>query len=138
MENIQTSKHASVFIVEDSASIRERLHGLLDEIEGVSVVGEAETPAKAVEGILRTRPDGVVLDVQLIGGTGVEVLRQVHPKAPGVVFIVLTNHPNPQYRKACLDAGASYFLDKNTDMARVTELVGNLRHIEANLNVTLQ
>jgi hypothetical protein len=46
----------NVFIVEDSAPIRERLNGLLGDIEGVHVVGEADTPQSAVEGIMRTRP----------------------------------------------------------------------------------
>ena len=128
MENEHTIEQTKAFIVEDSASIRERLTGLLREIEGVCVVGEADSPGTAVEGILRTRPDVVVLDIQLIGGTGVDVLRAVHPKAPEVMFIVLTNYPNPQYRAACVNAGASFFLDKNTEIGRVTELIGNLRH----------
>lgn len=118
--------HTNAFIVEDSPSIRERLAGLLDGIEGVSVVGAADTPATAVAGILRTRPDLVVLDIHLIGGSGIEVLREVHPQVPGVVFVVLTNHPNPQYRRICMEAGASYFLDKNTEFTRIGEIVAGL------------
>ena len=120
-----------VFIVEDSAPIRERLSSLLCEIDGVSVVGEADTPAAAIEGILRTRPDSVVLDIQLTGGSGIDVLRQVLPRAPGIVFIVLTNNPNPQYRRACMDAGARYFFDKTTEFAKVVEVIaglGTMRH----------
>jgi len=75
MENAPSETRTNVFIVEDSAPIRERLTGLLNGIGGVSVVGEAATPQSAVEGILRTRPDSVVLDIQLMGGTGIEVLR---------------------------------------------------------------
>lgn len=125
MEN-PSSPNTKVFIADDSASMRERLGDMLGDIEGVVVVGEADTPAAAVEGIFSTRPDSVVLDIHLLGGTGLEVLRQVHPLAPKIVFVVLTNYPNPQYQKAYLDAGASHFLDKSTGIETVAKIIAEL------------
>jgi DNA-binding NarL/FixJ family response regulator len=116
----------NVFLVEDSAAIRMRLAEMLGNMRGVSIVGEAETPASAIEGILRTHPDSVVLDIQLTGGSGIEVLRKVRSVAPGIVFIMLTNHPNPQYRKICLEAGASYFLDKSSEFENVKAIIAEL------------
>jgi len=123
MENVTPQVRNRVFIVEDSASIRERLAALLREIEGVSIVGEADSVCAAVEGILRTRPESVVLDIQLLDGSGIEVLRRVCPQAPEVVFVVLTNHANPQYRRICLEAGASHFLDKSTEIGKIREVI---------------
>lgn len=116
----------NVFIVEDSASIRQRLAAMLADIEGVTVVGQAESPAEALEGILRTRPDSVVLDIQLIGGSGLDVLRKAHPQVPATVFIVLTNHADPQYRRICMQAGAAYFFDKTNEIAKVREVISGL------------
>jgi CRP/FNR family transcriptional regulator len=126
MENLSHETRTKAFIVEDSAFIRERLSVLLGAVKGVSIVGEAATPLAAVEGILRTRPDVVVLDIHLTGGSGIEVLRQVRSEAPGVVFIVLTNHPNPQYRHACMEAGASHFLDKTIEFGKLREVIAEL------------
>ncbi len=126
MEHAPSEPPTNVFIVEDSAPIRERLIGLLRDIEGVTVVGEADTAKAAVEGILRTKPDSVVLDIQLSGGSGIEVLRRIRPLAPEVVFIVLTNHSNPQYRRLCMKAGASHFLDKTSEFAKVMEVIAGL------------
>jgi len=123
MENVTPQVRNRVFIVEDSASIRERLAALLREIEGVSIVGEADSVCAAVEGILRTRPESVVLDIQLLDGSGIEVLRRVCPQAPEVVFVVLTNHANPQYRRICLEAGASHLLDKSTEIGKIREVI---------------
>ena len=134
---MQSTPHASheaharrgrthVFVVEDSASIRTRLIDMLNAIEGVSVVGEAESAANAVSGIMQTLPDSVVLDIHLPGGSGIDVLRAVHPRAPGIVFIILTNYPNPQYRRICMQAGASHFLDKTAEFNRVGELIAKL------------
>jgi DNA-binding NarL/FixJ family response regulator len=107
-----TDNRTHVFIVEDSPIVRKRLVAMMDETEGVSVVGEADTEKDAVEGILRTRPDWVLLDVQLIGGSGIEVLRQVRRQVPDTGFIVLTNFNTPQYRRVCIQEGASHFVDK--------------------------
>ena len=56
-----------------------RLRELVGEIDGVDIVGDAGTPADAIDAILRTHPQCVLLDYQLEGGTGVDVLRAVHP-----------------------------------------------------------
>ena len=118
-----TSAHHKVFVVEDAPSIRARLVELLDEIEDVRVVGEAESPADAVAGIFRTQPHCVVLDFRLTGGTGVDVLRAVHPASPEIGFIVLTNHPTAQYRRACMEAGAFAFLDKSTELEKLKDVI---------------
>jgi len=106
--------------------MRERLHEYLDEIDGVEVVGDAATPRDAIAGILATTPDLVLLDYHLDGGTGVDVLRGVHPVAPEVVFVVLTQHDGPQLRRACLAAGANHVLDKATEFQRIRQLVAEI------------
>jgi DNA-binding NarL/FixJ family response regulator len=87
------------------------------------VVGAVETPGDAIAGILQMNPDYVVLDYQLKGGTVVDVLRAVHPEASATAFLVLTNHANPQYRRICLEAGASFFFDKSLEFDKVRDVV---------------
>jgi len=120
---MNTSSHTAVFIVDDLPTMRERLRELVDDIEGVEVVGEAGTPDEAIAGIRRTHPDYVLLDYQLAGGTGIDVLRAVHPDAPEIAFIVVTNHATSQHRRACLDAGARYFFDKSTEFGGVRSTI---------------
>ena len=116
----------TIYIVDDVPSMRERLAELVTDIEGVEVVGDAGTPADAIDGILRTRPDCVLLDYQLLDGTGVDVLRAVHPKSPQIAFIVLTNHATAQHRRACLDAGARFFFDKSTEFSCIRGAIAEL------------
>ena len=123
---MQTNHTNKVFIVDDSASIRARLTELLSRLDNVRVVGEAATAREAVDGILRTQPHSVLLDLNLLGRTGLEVLRTVRPKAPGIVFVVLTNHAEPQYRRACTDAGAAYFLDKSCDFDEIPRVISEI------------
>jgi len=120
---MQTLERTKVFVVEDSVPIRQRLIELLDDIDGAEFVGEAESQDAAIAGILGARPDCVVLDYRLLNGTGVDVLRAVHPVLPETLFIVLTNHPSSQYRRLCMQAGASWFFDKSTEFTRVKEVI---------------
>jgi DNA-binding NarL/FixJ family response regulator len=123
---MQTQRPNHVFIVDDSAPIRARLAEMLAGMAEVRLVGEAGSARDAVAGILRTRPDAVLLDLSLIGQTGLAVLRAVRPQSPATVFVVLTNHSETQYRQACAKAGAAYFLDKSTDLDRVRGVLAEI------------
>jgi DNA-binding NarL/FixJ family response regulator len=124
MENAFTSNPSApirVFVAEDSPEIRERLIQLICENGNVSVVGEAATTNAAIEGILALLPDVVTLDIQLLDGSGLHVIREVHKQSPDMPFVVLTNSPDPFYRRAFAKEGAHRFLDKNKDFNRVEE-----------------
>ena len=123
---MQTHRPTQVFIVDDSAPIRARLAQLVTSGGGVAVVGEAASANEAVTAILRVRPDSVLLDLNLMGSTGLDVMRRVRPKAPEIVFIILTNHFEPQYRDACMEAGARYFLDKSCDLDKVPHVIAEI------------
>ena len=87
---MNSAQSIAVFVVDDTPSMRDRLRELLDDIEDVEVVGDAGSVDDATAGILRTHPDCVLLDYQIQGGTGVDVLRAVRPQLPQIEFIVLT------------------------------------------------
>lgn len=112
-----------VFLVEDSLAIRARLAATIRGIEGAELVGEAGTVGAAIDGIRATHPRAVILDLQLEDGSGLEVLRAVHPSSPELHVAVLTNYATDQHRRACMDAGAEYFLDKSSDFPRIREIV---------------
>jgi len=115
-----------VFIAEDAALLRARLVTLIEAVGETRVVGEAATPAEAVEGILRTRPDCVILDLHLRGGSGLDVLRELRAHKAECVVIVLTNHPERAYRDACLAAGAKWFFDKSREFDRVPAVIAGI------------
>jgi len=123
---MQTNRPTNVYIVDDSPSIRLRLAEMLAAMPGVRLAGEAASAGAAVKGILLTQPDSVLLDLHLSGRSGIEVLREVHKQEPGIVFVVLTNHAEPQYRRACSIAGAAYFLDKSTEFERVRNVIAEI------------
>lgn len=125
MGPMKTHRPTQIYIVDDSAAIRARLTEMLGRL-GVTVVGSAAAATQAVTDILSLRPDSVLLDLNLNGTSGMQVLRTIHPQAPDIVFVVLTNHAEPQYRRACERAGAAYFLDKSTEFDRVPGVIAEI------------
>src|SRR4051794_38726294 len=112
-----------VYLVEDSAALRDRLILTLADLGRVEVVGWAGGAAEAIEGCRKLRPHVVILDVQLSQGSGLDVLKAVVPEQLAALVMVLTNHPYPQYRTKCLRAGADFFFDKATEFDRVGEVL---------------
>lgn len=112
-----------VFIVEDSPIIRERLLALLGSIEGAAAIGQASRAAEAIDGILATQPDAVVLDLKLADGSGFDVLRAVHERAPGIELYMLSNFAAEPYRRMAARLGARDFFDKSNEFQRVREVL---------------
>jgi DNA-binding NarL/FixJ family response regulator len=127
--NYMAGADMKVFVVEDSAAVRERLLEMIREIDDIEVVGEAESFDAAVSGILDTRPDVAVLDIKLADdrGSGIDVLAEVKKGLPAMRAIVLSNYATPQHMKASADAGAEYFLDKSADFERIAEILTQMK-----------
>jgi DNA-binding NarL/FixJ family response regulator len=115
-----------VFIVDDSQAVRERLVTLLKDMDDVEVVGQAGDVRKAVESIQATRPEVVILDIRMPGGSGIDVLQAIKADYPAPVTIMLTNYPYSQYRKRCMEAGADFFLDKSSEFHKVPQVLAQL------------
>src|SRR5471030_182384 len=126
MVSMQTQRTSPVFIVDDSPLIRTRLAEMISAMRGMRVAGEAASASEAITGIKRTQPDSVLLDLNLMGRTGLDVMRAIRSHSPGIVFVVLTNHSEPQYRQASLEAGAAYFLDKTSELGCVSAVLAEI------------
>ena len=110
-----------VFLVEDSAGLRQRLVAELEEVPGMRVVGWADREADATAAIARLRPRFVVLDLRLSQGSGLGVLEAVKRLDPPPVVAVLTNYPEPQYRARCAELGADHFFYKAAGLDSLLE-----------------
>jgi DNA-binding NarL/FixJ family response regulator len=129
MESATITRSASVrvVIVDDSPLVRVRLKALLHaDAPYAEVVGEAEDAQTAIRLIQDTSPDVVILDLQLAGGSGFEVLRAVKPAPHAPAVIVLTNLTSFEYQTTCLEAGAEFFLDKSFGFDQLAKTIQTL------------
>lgn len=122
---------ASVLIVDDHPVVRKGIRSLLSNYREFTIVGEAATPEEAVEAFLRHRPDVVLLDIRLAGGSGLEVLSTILDRDPGAKVLMLSSFDDEEYVHRSLKAGAlGYVLKGDSDAVLVTavQTVASGRH----------
>jgi DNA-binding NarL/FixJ family response regulator len=119
-------KIIKTFIADDSLNVRNGLIALLSQIEGIEIIGQAQNVHEAIDSIREVKPDVVILDIKMPGGSGVDVLRHIKKEQPSTVVIILTNYPYPQYRQECMDEEADFFFDKAIEIGKAVEVCKRL------------
>ncbi|MGI9534545.1 MAG: response regulator transcription factor [Thermodesulfobacteriota bacterium] len=109
----------NVLIVDDSQVIQDSLFNMLSLIDGVNSIKKAEDVENAILYTREFKPEVLILDIRIHGGSGIDVLKEVKKNKPSPKVIMLTNYPYSQYKKKCFDEGADYFLDKSTEFSEI-------------------
>jgi DNA-binding NarL/FixJ family response regulator len=120
-----------VLVVDDSAALRARLVALIRETFGDTLVDEAREGAGALAAVAAARPELVILDLQLPGRGGLEILASLKAASRPPRVLVLTNHATDGHRRECLARGADYFFDKSMEFERVADVLSELRQSRA-------
>ncbi|MFE7562921.1 response regulator [Kitasatospora sp. NPDC057500] len=116
-----------VLLADDQTLVRTGFRLIL-RADGIDVVAEATNGGEAVEGVRRTRPDVVLMDVRMPEMDGLEATRRILTGAPGAPrVIILTTFDLDRYVYAALSAGASGFLLKDVTPEQLTAAVRTVR-----------
>ena len=113
-----------VVIADDHELVRTGFAMILSAEDDVDVVDEAVDGADAVATVVASRPDVVLMDVQMPRLDGIEATRRIVAQVPGCRVLILTTFDDDEYLFAALQAGASGFLLKNCPPA---DLVAAIR-----------
>lgn len=115
-----------IFIVDDHEIIREGLKKILKEESDMIVVGEAFDGADALDKIQSLECDIMLLDMNMPGRSGLDLLSDIKKLKPKLHILVLSIHPEDKFALRTLKAGASGYLCKDTALE---ELVVAIRKI---------
>jgi two-component system response regulator DevR len=116
-----------IIIVDDHEVVRLGLRTLLDHHPDFTVVDEAATVKEAVQKSLILRPDVVVMDIRLLGGSGIDACRKIVEQAPEIKVIMLTSYAEDEMLFDAIAAGACGYVLKqigSDDLIRAVEAVG--------------
>ena len=102
-----------VLLAEDHVVVREGTRELIQHEDDMEVVGEAGDGEEAVALAPRTKPDVIIMDVNMPKLNGIEATKQIKAIMPSVAVLVLTAYDNDQYVTALLEAGAAGYLLKD-------------------------
>jgi DNA-binding NarL/FixJ family response regulator len=115
-----------VVLVDDAPHIRERLAEMLAAVDGIQVVGQAADVPLATRLIQDFRPDVLVLELELPGQTGMDLLVSVGKQPAKPLIIILTTFDYPVLRRACAELGADFFFYKPSELQKVVEVCADL------------
>ena len=112
-----------VLLVDDHAILREGFAEIINSKPDLQVCGQASTAGRALDAVSRLKPDLVVVDISLQGGSGLELiksLKAVHPRLP---MLVLSMHEESLYAERALRAGALGFIMKREESKTILEAI---------------
>lgn len=122
----EPERRIRVVLVDDHALLREGLREILDAQEDLTVVGEAKDSESAIAVVERTRPDIVLLDVEIPGSEAPVTVTRIRELSPESHVIILSMYDGPQLLRRLLSAGIRGYLLKSISRE---ELVAAVRSV---------
>jgi DNA-binding NarL/FixJ family response regulator len=102
-----------ILLVDDHPLVRDGLRARLETAPRLRVVGEAGSGQEAIEQAGACRPDLVLMDVNMKGGSGIDATARLLQHYPGVAVLVLSMHDKPEYVTQAIQAGARGYVLKD-------------------------
>ena len=112
-----------VALADDHILVRAGIHSLLQDLEGIEVIGEAEDGPSVLELVERYLPDIVLLDIGMPRMTGLEILPHLLRMHSGIGLIMLSMHREAEYVFEALRSGASGYLLKDSTVGELETAV---------------
>jgi DNA-binding NarL/FixJ family response regulator len=133
-----TAAPIRVLIADDQPVVRDGLAMLLDQIEGVKVIGSAGDGLEAVEQAHSRRPDVVLMDLGMPGIDGIEATRRIRDALPDTCVLVLTGNSEYESVVPALKAGAHGYLTKGASWKEIEQAIRAVVAGETHLDPTVQ
>jgi DNA-binding NarL/FixJ family response regulator len=119
----ENTEPVTVVVADDQSAVREGLVLLLGTLPGITVVGQAEDGEAAVETVAATRPQVVLMDLNMPRCDGVEATRRIRAEQPATQVVVLTTYSDDESIMGALQAGALGYLTKDATRAEIGRAV---------------
>ena len=127
----RSAQSTRVLVADDHNLFRYGIKAMLANAEGFEVVGEAASGEEVVEKVAQTRPDVILMDIQMPGINGIEATRRVLEKYPSIGVVVVTMFEDDDSVFAAMRAGARGYVLKGADAEEVLKVVGAVAEGEA-------
>lgn len=117
------SEPTTILIAEDQRMMRSALTTLLDLEDDLTVVGGVGRGDEVIPAAQRLKPDIVLLDIELPGRSGLDVIAPLLEAVPGCAVVVVTTFGRPGYLGRALAAGARGFLVKDDPVEQLAAAI---------------
>lgn len=122
-----------VFIADDTEPIRALWRFFLEEDREMLVVGEAENGNEAIDGVIATRPDVLLLDIFMPDRNGLDVIPVLHDACPQTAIIVASSFAGARVAPRAMELGAVAYFEKGRSADMMRRLVRAVCEAHANV-----
>ena len=112
-----------ILLVEDHAVVRNGYRRLFDAEDDMCVVGEAASADEAYARLVEHGADLAIVDLNLRGSSGIDAIRRMLAREPGLRVLVISMHDNPSYVTQAMRVGALGYLTKNSEPAELLDAI---------------
>ena len=112
-----------VLVADDHHLVRTSIARMLNEEEGLQVIGEAADGEEAISQSRALHPDIVLMDIRMPGIGGLEATRKIVRGMPDIKVVVLTAYLEETFAQRLLDAGASGFISKGSELEEMVRAI---------------
>lgn len=116
-------RQSRVFLIDDHPLVRLWLGQLIEEQSDLVVCGEADNVRDALRRIPTSKPDLVIVDISLPGGSGMELIKTLKNQHPGLLMIILSMHDENVYAERAIRAGVRGFVMKRETANHIIEAI---------------
>ena len=102
----------SVLVVDDQSLFREIAHNMFEVSDEFTVIAEAEAGVSAIAAYERTRPDLVLMDIQMARMNGLDAAREILRSDPDASVVLISMKADPEYSRIADEMGAIGFVAK--------------------------
>ena len=135
---MNTETTVRILLVDDHAIVREGLRALLDDVQGLRIVGEATNGDEAVEMAARLEPNLVLMDLKMPGLPASDAIRAIRARNPGVHVLMLTSYAEDQQVQKVISAGALGYVLKDVAKAELLKAMATVARGEPWLHAEAQ
>jgi DNA-binding NarL/FixJ family response regulator len=130
MSSTSQATKCKVLLVEDHPMFRERMALLINKDLGMTVCGEADNVAAAMDIIRESQPDIAIVDISLRGSSGLELIKDIRAQGFSLPVLVLSMHAEELYAERALRAGAKGYIMKSEASSEVLEAIRTVQRGE--------
>lgn len=120
-----------ILLVEDHPAMRDAVAELIESDDQLDVLAAVETAEEALELVRAQRPDLAVVDLNLPGMHGLELVSRLDQMMPDVPVVVLSSHASERFGPVALDAGARAYVEKIRTTSDLLRTVRSILHLPA-------
>lgn len=113
-------------LIDDHTLIRDTWRALLNTVQNIEIVAESGDGDLALELARTTRPDIVLLDINMLPVGGAEVLKMIRKLSPVSKVIIVSMHSQPVYAKKMFRLGAKGYVTKNSPLNELLDAINEV------------